>query len=71
MTLWPYRLPSRLLVGLLLIDLPAIVAVLIVGSRHGYVATYNSTMDWRMQHPWSLLPSLVIACWLVVRWRRA
>jgi len=71
MTLFPYRTSHMFLVGLILIDLPIILAVAVIGWQHGYVNTYESIMDWRTSHPWSFIPSLALLVVLVRRWRRA
>lgn len=71
MTFLPYRRSHLAFLGLFLIDLPAILAVLIIGHQRGYIATYEDISAWRLDHPWSLLPSLLLAVWLVVRWRRS
>jgi len=71
MTLFPYRTSHMFLLGLILIDLPIILAVAVIGWQHGYVNTYESIMDWRTSHPWSFIPSLALLVVLVRRWRRA
>lgn len=58
------------LVGLLLVDLPVLLAVFVCGFFFGFSHTYETVADWRMAHPWSLLPSLVLAVVLVRRWWR-
>jgi hypothetical protein len=57
--------------GLLLVDLPFLVAVLIAGFWFGFAHTYTAITDWRLAHPWSFAPSIVVAVVLVIRWRRA
>jgi len=71
MTLFPYRTSHMFLLGLILIDLPIILAVAVIGWQHGYVNTYEGIMDWRTSHPWSFIPSLALLVVLVRRWRRA
>jgi hypothetical protein len=71
MTFLPYRRSHLFVLGLLLVDLPAIVAVTVVGHQRGYIATYEDVSAWRLAHPLSLVPSLMLAVWLVVRWKRA
>lgn len=61
----------RWLIGLVVVDLPVLLAVLAVGSVYGYAHTYEAVTAWRMQHPWSLLPSLVALALIVRRWRSA
>jgi hypothetical protein len=67
----PHRRTHQLGLGLLLIDLPVLVAVAIVGAFYGYRHVYWAVTDYRLEHPWSLLLSLVLAVLLVRRWRRA
>ncbi len=62
--------PRSWLLVLLLLDVPVLLAVLVVGWAHGYVETYESVSDWRMAHPWSFAPSLVLVAVLVGRWWR-
>ena len=66
----PHRYSHLFVLGLLLIDFPVLLAVAVAGYRHGYIATYEDVSTWRLQHPLSLVPSLILAVWLVVRWRR-
>lgn len=69
--MFPYRRSSTVVLGLLLIDLPVLIAVAVAGAFYGYARTYEAVTAWRLQHPWSLIPSVVLAVVLVVRWRRA
>ena len=62
---------KRFLLCLLLVDLPVIATVLAVGWFHGYANTYWAIEDWRMTHPWSFAPSLVLAVVLARRWQRS
>lgn len=55
---------------LLLIDVPVFVGVLVCGFIFGFTETYEAVMEWRLQHPWSLVPSVVVAGWIVWRWCR-
>ena len=70
-TLMPHKKSTTVLVGLLLIDLPVFLAVLTVGWFYGFQRTYWTISDWRLAHPWSLLPSLILAVWLARRWWKA
>ena len=67
----PHRPSHRFVLAMLLVDLPVLVAIGIVGFFNGYLATYHGVMEWRLSHPWSLLPSLVLAIVLVRRWHRS
>lgn len=71
MTFLPYNRSVTFLVGLFLVDLPVLVAVAVVGWFYGYVHTYEAVADWRMAHPWSFVPSLLLLTALIVRWRKA
>ena len=70
-TMLPYKRSTTVLVGLLLIDLPVFLAVAVFGVVYGFKDTYWTILDWRLAHPWSLLPSLILAVWLVRKWWRA
>jgi len=59
------------LLTLLLVDLPVLLAVVACGFFFGFAHTYETVMDWRLQHPWSLLPSLVLAAVVAWRWSRS
>lgn len=65
------RSGRRFLVGLAVIDAPVIVAAVVFGSIYGFVHTYETVSAWRLAHPWSFAPSLILAALLVRRWRRA
>ena len=71
MTFLPYKDSHLALLGLLLVDLPVILAVAVIGHKHGYMNTYEDVSAWRLEHPWSLTPTVALAAWLVVRWRHA
>ena len=47
--------------GLVLVDVPVFVVVVVVGLRHGFAATYSDVVAWRLAHPWSFVPSAVAA----------
>jgi hypothetical protein len=64
----PHRRSHTFLLGLLLIDLPVFVAVAALGTIYGFKNTYWTISDWRMAHPWSLIPSLLLAIWLIRKW---
>ena len=64
----PHRRSHTFLLGLLLIDLPVLVAVAVLGTVYGFKNTYWTISDWRMAHPWSLIPSLLLAIWLIRKW---
>lgn len=55
---------------LLLVDAPAVIACLVWGllGNNPY-STFVRFSDWRMQHPFTLLPSLLLVVWLVWRLR--
>ena len=69
--LLPHRRTHLVVLGLVLIDLPAFAAVAVAGYWYGWVDTYEALTAWRLEHPWSLLPSLLLAVLLIRRWRRA
>jgi hypothetical protein len=70
-SLFPHRRTHTVAFGLVLVDLPVILAVAAVGWHYGYIDTYWAIADWRVDHPWSMIPSLALAVVLLVRWRRA
>ena len=57
-------------ITLVLIDLPVLLGVLVCGLVFGFSDTYEMVTVWRIQHPWSLLPSVLVAVVLVRRWCR-
>jgi hypothetical protein len=65
----PHKTTTTVALGLLLIDLPVLLAVAVVGWRYGYARTWTTVMDYRLRHPWTFLPSLAMTVWLVRRWR--
>ena len=67
----PHKKSTAVIVGLLLIDLPVFLAVLVVGWFYGFQHTYWAVSDWRMQHPWSLIPSFLLLVWLIRKWWKA
>jgi len=67
----PHKKSSTFLLGLLLIDLPFLIIVAALGVVYGFKDTYWTITDWRMQHPWSLIPSLLLAVWLLRKWWKA
>lgn len=64
-------MPRRLLLGLVLIDAPVLVAVAVAGSLYGFVHTYEAVSAWRLAHPWSFAPSVLLAVLIARRWWRA
>jgi type III secretory pathway component EscS len=64
----PHKKTTALIVGLLLVDLPVLLAVAVVGWRYGYARTWTTVMDYRMQHPLTLLPSLAMTVFLIRKW---
>jgi len=53
--------------GLILIDLPVLLAVAVVGWFYGYQHTYWTIADWRLEHQWTLLPSLILTVVLILK----
>ena len=70
-TLMPHKKSTTVLVGLLLFDLPVFLAVAVFGVVYGFKDTYWTISDWRLAHPWSLIPSVLLAAWLCRRWWKA
>lgn len=68
--MFPYRRTTAAAVGLLVIDAPLLIAVAVLGWRYGYGRTWNTVMEYRLQHPWTFLPSLAMAGWVVRKWWR-
>jgi hypothetical protein len=64
----PHKKSTTFLLGLLLIDLPVFAAVAVLGVVYGFKNTYWTISDWRMEHPWSLIPSVILAAWLIRKW---
>lgn len=48
-------------VGMVIIDVPVLAAIAAVGWFYGFERTYEAIAAWRWQHPWSLIPSVVLA----------
>lgn len=69
--LFPHRQSSTIVVGLILIDLPILVAVLVVGFFNGFGKTYTEINDWRLAHPWSFIPSIIAVVVLLIKWRKS
>ena len=67
----PHKKSSTFLLGLLLIDLPFLIIVAALGVVYGFKDTYWTITDWRIEHPWSLIPSLLLAVWLLRKWWKA
>ena len=67
----PHHKSHVFLLGLLLIDFPVVVAIAVLGLFFGFAHVYNDVMDWRMQHLWSMIPSVLLAVWLGRRWWKA
>jgi len=67
----PHRKTTTVALGLLLIDLPALLAIAVVGWKYGYARTWNVATEYRLQHPWTFLPSLAMTVIFVRRWRRS
>lgn len=67
----PHRRSHSFLLCLFLIDLPVLATVAVVGWFYGYRHTYWAVSDWRMSHPWSLIPSLLLLLWIVRKWWRS
>jgi uncharacterized membrane protein len=70
-SMFPHRRKTTFLVGLVLVDLPVLITVAIAGWFYGYQHTYTVIEDWRMAHPITFAPSLVLLVVLAVRWKRA
>ena len=70
-TMLPHKKSTTALMGLLLIDLPFLLVVATVGWKYGYVHTWEAISEWRFAHPWTFIPSIVLAVLLIRRWRRA
>jgi len=66
----PYRRTTAAAVGLIIIDVPLLLAVAALGWRYGYSRTWNTVMEYRLEHPWTFLPSVATTVWEVRRWWR-
>lgn len=64
----PHRHTHALLLGLLLIDLPVFTAVAALGFVYGFRETYWAISNWRLHHLWSLIPSVLLAAWIIRKW---
>jgi len=64
----PHHKSHLFLLGLFLVDLPVLVAIVVVGLFYGFVHTYTEVMDYRIEHLWTMVPSLLLAFWLCRRW---
>jgi type III secretory pathway component EscS len=67
----PHHKSHVFLLGLFLIDLPVLIAVVVVGFFYGFIHTYNEVMEWRLAHLWSMIPSVVLSLWLIRKWWKA
>lgn len=65
-----YRRTNRILLAILLVDLPVLAAAAIAGAVVGYDRVWYWIGDWRMQHPWSLIPTAALVLIIVVRMER-
>lgn len=59
----------RFVVALLVVDLPVLVGVAVAGSFYGYANTLAAVMDYRENHLWTWLPTLLLLLVLVRRKR--
>ena len=57
------------LLGIVLVDIPALLAVAILGSVYGFRDVASGYLEWREAHPWTLVGSLGLVAGFVV-WRR-
>lgn len=57
------------LVGLVLIDIPFLVALAILGTIYGYRDMATGYWDWREAHPWTYLASIPLIAGFVW-WRK-
>lgn len=62
---------KRTFAGLILIDLPFLITIAVVGSNYGYRNTYTVFSDWRLQHPWSFAPAVLLIVVLIQRRKRS
>jgi hypothetical protein len=67
----PHKTSTAFVVGLVLVDLPVTIVIAAAGIHYGFADTYKGVNQWRLAHPWSFAPSLVLAGVLIWRWRRA
>ena len=67
----PHHKSQVVLLGLFLIDLPVLIAIVVVGCFYGFVHTCSVVMDYRIEHLWTMIPSLLLAFWLARRWWKA
>lgn len=66
----PHRRSTRFVLGLVLVDLPVLVAAVVCGIWLGFGHTISAVMEWRVEHPWSLIPTAVVFGLLVYRLER-
>ena len=69
----PRTRSGQFVLGVVLIDLPALAVALAFGFAHGFARSYNDVTEWRLQHPWSMVPSVALAAllvWRIVRRRQ-
>jgi hypothetical protein len=63
--MWTHKKSTAFLLGLLLIDLPVLIVVIRFGVVYGFGNTYGTISEWRLEHPWSMVPSVMLAAWLI------
>lgn len=55
------------LVSFILIDIPVFAAVGILGAIYGFGHVFTVTMDYRIAHKWTILPSVLLFACLIIR----
>jgi hypothetical protein len=59
----------RAVILLLVVDLPILLAIILLGAFEGYEHAYDRIMGWRMHHTLlSFVPSMAILAFCVIRW---
>ena len=67
----PHRRSYTFLLLLLLVDLPVFIAAAVLGTVYGFRNTYWTISNWRIGHPWSFIPSLLLVVYLIHKWWKA
>ena len=61
---------TRFLIGLILIDVPVLLGIMVASLVFGAGDTFETVAQWRADHPWTYAPSFVALAVLALRWRK-
>lgn len=66
----PHRRTHRFLFAVLLVDLPVLAFAAAAGAIVGYGRVWYWIGDWRMQHPWTFVPTALLVALILFRSER-